>query len=103
MSRIVRDGWAPRARAIGIDESTAVLFDSKGIARVIGKNSAFFLELNHAPETCESGKPLAVSGIEAYNLRANGDATFDLKSWKPIGAAKPYLISLRDGQMTETR
>jgi len=102
MSRIVHDGWAPRVRAIGIDESTAVLFDSGGVARVVGKNSAFFLELSHAPETCESGKALAVSGIEAYNLRASGDTTFDLKSWKPIGAAKPHLISVRDSQMTET-
>ena len=102
LSRIVHDGWAPRARAIGIDESTAVLFDSLGQARVVGKNSAFFLELDHAPESCEPGKPLAVSGVTAYNLRAGANTTFDLSAWKPIGAAKPSFISVKDGMMTQT-
>lgn len=102
MSRIVHDGWSTRARAIGIDESTAVLFDGEGVARVVGKNSARFLELDAAPASCEPGMPLAVSGITSYNLHASGETTYDLRTWKPIGAAKPSFIVVKDGSIVET-
>jgi cyanophycinase len=103
MARIVHDGWAPRARAIGIDQSTAVLFDSSGIARVVGAASAFFLSLDHAPEVCEPAKPLTVRGITAYNLSAASGVAFDLNSWSPQGSAQPYSLSVENGRLTQTR
>ncbi len=63
LARIEQDGWAKRARAIGIDEATAVLVEPDGKAIVAGKGSAYFLELSHAAGGVRAGK--AADGDEA--------------------------------------
>ncbi len=100
LARIVQDGWANPARAIGIDEATAVMVSADGIATVVGKGSAYFFELRHAPEVCLPGKSLAVSGIAAYNLPASSASRFDLKSWTPQGPAKRFVVNVVDGQLS---
>jgi cyanophycinase len=98
LARIVHDGWASPARAIGIDEGTAVLVEANGRATVAGKGSAYFLELAHQAEECEPGKPLSVTGVTAYKLGAGIGSKFDLKSWSGTGGST-FTIDIKNGTM----
>jgi cyanophycinase len=104
LARIEHDGWAHPARGIGIDEATAVLVEANGNASVVGKGSAYFLELGHAPEQCATGKPLTVRDVAAYKVdAANGAAQspFDLKSWSGRGGTA-FTIDITDGKLSRS-
>jgi cyanophycinase len=81
MSRIVQDGWAASVHDIGIDETTAVVLDPSGHAKVLGKGAAYFMTLDHKPEVCEYRKPLTVRGVKVLRVHAGPDATFDFNAW----------------------
>jgi cyanophycinase len=86
MSRIIQDGWASSVHAIGIDETTAVVLDPSGHAKVLGKGAAYFMTLDHKPEQCEYRKPLTVRGVEILRVQAGPNATFDFSTWSsPTG------------------
>jgi cyanophycinase len=97
LARIVHDGWARPAHAIGIDEATAVLVEADGHATIAGKGAAYFLELAHQPEQCEPGKPLTVKQVTAYKLSAGPSSRFDLGSWK--GGGSTFTINVENGTM----
>ncbi len=103
LARLEHDGWAHPARAIGIDEATAVLVEADGSASVVGKGSAYFLELAHAPEQCAPGKPLTVHNVVAYKVEAvangTGKSQFDLKSWTGTGGTR-FTIDVTDGKLS---
>ena len=101
LARIKQDGWANPARAIGIDEATAVLAEADGKAIVAGKGSAYFLELSRRPEGCAPGKPLTTRGINAYKLGAGAESKFDLKSWSGAGGSS-FTIDVVDGKLTRS-
>jgi cyanophycinase len=99
LARIEQDDWAKHARAIGIDEATAVLVDPDGKAIVAGKGSAYFLELSHQPVECAPGKPLTVRGLKAYKLGTGAESKFDLKSWIGTGGLT-FNIDVENGTMS---
>jgi cyanophycinase len=101
LARIEQDDWAKPARAIGIDEATAVLVEPDGKAIVAGKGSAYFLELSRQPEGCAPGKPLTTRGINAYKLGAAAESKFDLKSWRGAGGSS-FTIDVVDGKLTQS-
>jgi cyanophycinase len=103
LSRIVQDEWASRARAIGIDEGTAVLVGADGSARVVGKGSAYFIALPRKAEICADGKPLTAREFNAYSVSPGESQGFDLKLWMPGATAKSLVIQVVDGLMTLTR
>jgi cyanophycinase len=102
LSRIVQDGWSDHARAIGIDEGTAVLVDVKGNARVVGKGAAYFIELRQKAEVCVPGKPLSLKTLIGYRVTAGPANAFEFKSWIPGNDAKPIFIQVTDGITTIT-
>jgi cyanophycinase len=97
LARIVQDGWAQEAHGIGLDETTAVLVEADGRARVIGKNSAYFMTLDHRPEVCVDGKALTLRHVKVLKLSA-GD-TFDLSAWAATGGSS-FEVNVVDGKMT---
>jgi len=99
LSRIVQDGWAKEVHGIGIDETTAVLVDADGKASVVGKNAAYFMTLDHAPELCAAGKPLTVHHIKVLKLPAG--SRFDLKSWTATGGTT-FEVNVVAGKMTRS-
>lgn len=101
LSRIVQDGWAADGRGIGIDETTAVVVDADGQATVMGEGSAYFMDLDHRPESCAPHTPLTVRGVEVYKLSPGAAARFDLKSWKGTGGTAS-IVDVVQGRM-ETR
>jgi len=99
LARIVQDGWATEAHGIGVDETTAVLVEADGHARVVGKNSVYFMTLDHRPEVCAIGKPLTMRHVKVLKLSA-GDK-FDLKTWTATGGTA-FEVNVVDGKMTRT-
>src|SRR6204780_3201828 len=99
LARIVQDGWATEAHGIGVDETTAVLVEADGHARVVGKNSAYFMTLDHRPEVCADGKPLTMRHVKVLKLSA-GDK-FDLKTWTSTGGTA-FEVNVVEGKMTRT-
>lgn len=100
MSRIVQDGWATRVHAIGIDETTAVLVEPDGSARVVGEGAAYFMTLDHAADVCKSGATLKVSGVKALRVKAGKNGAFDLKSWSGPGT-EPKTINVTSATSTD--
>jgi cyanophycinase len=99
LARIVQDGWAQEAHGIGIDETTAVLVEADGHARVVGKNSAYFMTLDHRPEVCVDGKPLTLRHVKVVKLSAGN--TFDLRTWTATGGSS-FEVNVVDGKMTSS-
>jgi cyanophycinase len=101
MSRILQDGWATSIHGIGIDETTAVVLDPSGHAKVLGKGSAYFMTLDHKAEVCAYQKPLTVTGVKILRVHAGPDATFDFNSWTS-SSATPMEASVTEGKFTVT-
>jgi cyanophycinase len=97
LARIVQDGWTQQAHGIGVDETTAVLVEADGHSRVVGKNSAYFMTLDHRPEVCVDGKPLTLRDVKVWKLSA-GD-TFDLRTWAATGGSS-FEANVVDGKTT---
>lgn len=77
----------------------AVLVEANGHARVVGKNSAYFMALDHRPEICVDGKPLTVRHVKVWKLSAG--ATFDLRTWAASGGSS-FEANVVDGKMTSS-
>ncbi len=86
LARIVQDGWAGSVHGIGIDETTAVVLDPSGQAKVLGKGAAYFVTLDHPPDVCAYKKPLTVHGVKILKVHAGKGATFDFNSWSSPSA-----------------
>jgi cyanophycinase len=101
MSRIVQDGWASSVHGIGIDETTAVVVEADGQARVAGKGAAYFLTLDHQPEECAFGRPLTVRHVKVVKVQAGPDAKFDLKSWTRTGPQQ-FEVNIIGGKIARS-
>jgi cyanophycinase-like exopeptidase len=108
MARLVADGWTSAARAIAVDELTAVLVEADGLATVVDRRpdgqrgSAWFLRAPGAARTCGPAQPLDYEGISVYRIRAgDGPAGFDLASWQGQGG-EGTLVSARQGAVCPT-
>jgi cyanophycinase len=108
MARLVQDGWTKAARAIAVDEMTAVLVEADGKASVVDKRpessrgSACFLCAPGPAQSCQPAQPLHYEGVSVYEIRAGQDgASFDLPSWQGRGG-DGYQVSARQGRVCPT-
>jgi cyanophycinase len=97
LARTVQEGWAPKAKAIAVNEEAAVLVEADGSAVVVGKGPVYFLQTTARPHVCRPGKPLSIAGIGAYRVPAGG--TFNLKTWTGRGGTS-YVLSVDAGRVT---
>ena len=93
LGRILTDGWAPKAKGIGVDERTAVVIDAEGKGEVMGEGKVYLVVANEKPAVCEAGKPLEYAGLSYHRLSA-GD-TLDFPSGATTVPAEP--LSAADG------
>lgn len=98
MARILQDGWAPRVRAIAVDEDAAVLLEPDGQAKVVG-GPAWFLESKKPPQLCRHKAPLQFSGVSVH--RVNPGSSFNVKSWKGP-STDDYTLSTANGRVTSS-
>jgi cyanophycinase len=103
LARLVQDGWTSAARAIAVDEMTAVLVEVDGVATVVDqrpegeRGSVCFLRAPGPPQTCRPGQPLTYEDVAVYRIRASDPgALFDLRSWQGQGG-ESYSVSARQG------
>jgi len=108
LARLAQDGWSPSARAIAIDEMTAVLVESDGSATIVDnrpaadRGAAYFLSPKGHPEVCQPGQPLTYENVSVHRICASdGGATFDLGTWNGRGG-RSYLVSARQGMIVST-
>jgi cyanophycinase len=100
LARIIADGWVDRpdaARAIGVDEQTAVLVDA-GRASVLGVGAAYFLRPSIAATTIQAKRPLTLRSVQVNKLVAGG-GDVDLLNWP---ATPAYTLSVESGVLTSS-
>ncbi len=100
LARIIANGWVERpeaARAIGVDEATAVMVDA-GQASVLGAGAAYFLRPSIAATTMQVKKPLTFRSVQVNKLVAGGGSV-DLLDW-PV--TPPYSLSVESGTLTSS-
>lgn len=101
VARLIRDGIADQALAIGIDKYTSLLIDQEGIAQVMTyetddeDSSVYFILGDHQPKVCERNKALSFSDYRIWRVR-DGE-TFDLKNIPTTGY---YQVSVDQGCMS---
>jgi cyanophycinase len=95
LARQIRDGRAPSALAMAVNEATSVVVDKNGLARVIGGGPAYFVLADHFPEVCEPGTPLTYSNYKIWKVTAGG--AFNLASRPTTGF---YLVSVTGGALS---
>ena len=101
LARIVMDGWSKTPREIAIDQTSALLVDGNGRAKIVGTGlGVYFLQVTEAPEVCKPGQPLTLRNIAAYHAPAG--ATFDVRDWNGEGG-ESYVISVDAGQVRTSR
>lgn len=76
MARIVNSGRRP-VRGIGIDERTALLIDTEGMATVVGKGSVYFVDLRSKEMVCRPAIPLTAGPYVMRRIQSH-DGTFRL-------------------------
>ncbi|HLP90679.1 MAG TPA: Type 1 glutamine amidotransferase-like domain-containing protein [Nostocaceae cyanobacterium] len=78
IARQIQDGIAKSVLGIAISEETSVVIDKYGLARVMGRNAAYFVLGDHPPEICQPGKPLTYYDYKIWRV-PTGDS-FDLRN-----------------------
>lgn len=94
LARLWQDHHASPARAIAVDSTTAVLMETNGSSKVVGKTAAYFLSISAAPAESLVDVPLTMTGVAAYKVPAGG--TFDIPTWKGTGGVA-YTLSVDKG------
>lgn len=87
-----------RPRGLGIDEATAVLVDAQGLARVVGRGKAYFLEATEGAAACQAGKVLEMKAVKVRRLGAG--ESFDLREW---AGSVSYELSVRAGVVASSQ
>ena len=93
------------ARAMGIDEATAVLIDENGVGSITSwdvDGSAYLLCLDTMPDVCEPDSSLEVSNIQTVKLSGNTTNVFNFNTWTPINAQNvvQYTLSAADNRLS---
>jgi cyanophycinase len=97
MARIISDNWSQKIRAIGVDESTAVMIDRNGTARIFSKNGhAYLLEPTGTPTRRSKSAPLTFGKINVRRLPNGG--TFDVSTWSNENIPH-YTLDVLDGKI----
>ncbi|MBD2456471.1 Type 1 glutamine amidotransferase-like domain-containing protein [Nostoc sp. FACHB-87] len=78
IARQIQDGKANRVLGIAISEETSLVIDKYGLAKVMGRNAAYFVLGDHPPEICKPRTPLTYHDYKIWRV-PSGD-TFDLRN-----------------------
>jgi len=96
LARILNDGWAPRVRAIALEENAAVLLEPDGTANVVG-GPAYFYEASELPEVCKHKTPLTFKNISVHLAPAG--TSFNTRKW--IGEnGENYVLNVENGKVS---
>jgi cyanophycinase-like exopeptidase len=100
LCRIHTNGWSAQPRAIAVSEETALLIDARGNGKVVGTNSAYFIEAPGAPEVCSPGLPLTYRNVAVRRVGA-GDG-FNVADWRGSAGTK-YTVTAEAGVLSSSQ
>jgi cyanophycinase len=100
LARNLTDQKPIEARAIAMDERTAVLLEPTGVASIAGEGPAYFPRVSGRPEICRPGTPLTLRHISVYSVKQGG--RFDVKTWTGTGG-EAYGLSVEAGVIHATQ
>ncbi len=100
LCRIHANGWSVQPRAIAVSEETAVLIDARGNGRVVGSNSAYFIEAPGAPEVCSPGLPLTYRNVAVRRVGAG--ESFNVADWRG-NAGTTYTVTAEAGVLSSSQ
>ena len=121
ISRLATDSWAGMpnapnsgcsdplygARAIGVDEATALLIDENNSVSITSwdvDGSAYLLCLDHLPTSCAPKTHLDVADIQTIKLSGNGTDLFNLHSWSVINTnVVQYTLTASNGVLDSSQ
>lgn len=96
LARVLKDVASPavsEARALGVDEHTALLLDPQtGVATAVGVGTAYLCSSNHQASVCATKTPLSFTDITCQRLDSKTQDTFSFASWKGQGVIYPQNI-----------
>lgn len=99
LARILQTGGANPARAIGVDEHTAVLVAPDGSADIAGTGSAYFFQAARLASQISPSLPLTIDAIEV--TKATNGNKFDLTRW--TGGGIRYQLYVENGTVRSTQ
>ncbi len=106
LSRLQRDGWSAKPRAVAADRETALHIDpADGSAEVFATPDhptpyVYFMTPAAAPTRCEPGEPLVAGPIDVYRIGPGGQ--FNLASWQGSGGIA-YQFRAEGGRLHSSR
>ena len=100
LCRVAASGWNATPRGVAVDEQTALLIDSSGVASVVGNSTAYFLQAPGPAEVCVAKTPLTYHDIAVQRIGVGG--TFNFSTWTATGATN-YSVSADAGLLTSTQ
>lgn len=100
MGRIMADDQVKEVRAVGIDETTALLLDvNTGDVRVVGEGHAYVCASQTAPAVCKAETELTFKGISCTRLSGRSGEQFSLRTLSGDGVS--YEINVVKGKYSE--
>ena len=100
LCRIHAYGWSEKPRAIAVSEETALLIDARGVGKVVGSNSAYFIEAPGAPEICSPGLPLTYRNVAVRRVGAG--ESFNVADWRG-NAGTTYAVTAEAGVLSSSQ
>jgi cyanophycinase len=82
-----------RIRGIGVEQQAAVLLDPDGLATVVGKGSAYLVEIAKRPAAVKAGKPLGASTFHVQKVSSGKG--FNMLDW--TGSGISYTLTVDGG------
>jgi cyanophycinase-like exopeptidase len=100
LCRVHANGWSAQPRAIAVSEETALLIDARGVGKVVGSNSAYFVEAPGAPEVCSPGVPLTYRNVAVRRVGAG--ESFNVVDWRG-SAGTEYTVTAEGGVLSSSQ
>jgi cyanophycinase-like exopeptidase len=106
LSRLQRDGWSAKPRAIAADRETSLHIDpTDGTAEVFATADhptpyVYFMEPAGPPVHCERGQPLTTASISVQRLGPG--ERFNLHTWQASGGIS-YKLRAEAGELMSSR
>ena len=107
LAKMMKDFGSKKVKGIGVDEKTAVCIDEKGMGKVYGVNSAYFLQnTKKGAEICQADTPLTWNrknqAVKAYKITGSstGNGSFNANTWALSGGIS-YFYYVNNGVLSQ--
>jgi cyanophycinase-like exopeptidase len=101
LCRVSRNDWSSAPRDVTVSEQTALLVETNGDVKLVGKSNAYFLSAPGPPQVCQPGTPVTYQNIGVYRITPSA-GTFNVSTWSGTGGTS-YSVSATAGVISSTQ